>query len=800
MEQDTEAPSSSLATDLHVEATSRLMEALIESENRMRRRLEMLADVVFETDAAGHLVFLNPAWEQMVGRPSAECLGGELTAFFPADQRDGVSRALSDRSGSPHRVVIRVERPDAATVWTVLTTSSITSGGVLGVLRDVTREKEYQDELSMLSIVASSTDNLVVITDSAGMIEWVNPAFEQRTGFVLDEVRGRKPGWFLQGPGTDPAAVGRLRQAIQNRRAAREELLNYTKDGAPYWVTVHLTPVLNDDGSLERFISVQSDTTERKEHEEEIQLQKAALEDRVLSRTAELARAKEQAESATQAKSAFVANMSHEIRTPLNAIVGFSRLLSGTSLDPKQRDYVDKTSRAAEVLMRTVNDVLDFSKIEAGAVELEQAPFAISDVLRNVDAVVGGLARDKGLSFQVHASPTVPPAVIGDAFRLEQVLLNLAGNAVKFTQQGSVSIDVTPDASLGVVRFAVSDTGIGLSDEQVARLFKAFSQADSSTTRKYGGTGLGLTISERLVALMGGEFEITSTAGSGSCFSFTACLPAVDSTTAPSGAATSALDASAPTPDRGVRLDGVRILVAEDNAFNQQVAQELLESVGAIVEVADNGAVVLERLAMRADIDVILMDVQMPVMDGLEATRRLRGDAEHAGLPIIAMTANAQADDAVACREAGMDDFVPKPIDPERLFATISRYAQSVGAGRPFSEVDLAVDGGALARLLNDDHDKVRHFAAMWVDTTRKSLEQLESTLTHGDLADAGRLAHSLKSSSATVGAHGFSSACVLLETLCRSGDAAGAAAQGAVLHQQFPLVRDRLLGVDGAR
>lgn len=773
------------------------MEALIESENRMRRRLEMLADVVFETDAEGCLVFLNPAWAAMVGEPAQQCLGRRFADFVPADQVPEVSRLLADRSGNPQRIVLRLDRSDATVVWAVLTTSPLTSGGVLGVLRDITREKAYQDELSMLSVVASSTDNLVVITDSAGMIEWVNPAFEHRTGFTLGEVRGRKPGWFLQGPGTDQVAVNRLRRAIQERRAAREELLNYTKDGDPYWVMIHLTPVLKEDGRLDRYISVQSDTTERKEHEEEIQLQKAALEDRVLSRTAELARAKEEAESATRAKSAFVANMSHEIRTPLNAIVGFSRLLAGTSLDPRQRDYVDKTARAAEVLMRTVNDVLDFSKIEAGAVQLERAPFAVTDVLSNVDAVVGGLARDQGLAFHVAVDPSVPSAVIGDAFRLEQVLLNLAGNAVKFTQQGSVSIEVTADESSDTLRFSVTDTGIGLSADQVDRLFKAFSQADSSTTRKYGGTGLGLTISERLVALMGGAITITSSPGTGSTFAFTAHLPAVGASSIHADGVRTTRGAHASTvaaPAEPPRLDGVRILVAEDNPFNQQVAKELLESVGAVVDVVDSGEAVLSRLTQAPDVDLILMDVQMPGMDGLEATRIIRQDPARPRLPIIAMTANAQAEDAAACREAGMDDFVPKPIDPDRLFTTVADHARTVGAGRPFTAEDLEVDRDALARLLNDDPDKVRHFSAMWVDTTRKSLEQLSVVMSAADLAAAGRIAHSLKSSAATVGASGFSSACAALEGQCRVGDDVAARRQAEVLQEQFPLVRDRLL------
>ena len=789
---ETDTDQSQLATDLHVEATSRLMEALVESENRMRRRVELLSDAVFETDAEGKLVFLNSAWQQLTGSTPKECIGDQVAGYFPADQQPAIERVMSDRSGTPQRLVARMDRPDGAAIWTVLTTSPISSGGILGVLRDITREKEYQDELSMLSVVASSTDNLVVITDPQGLIAWVNPAFEQRTGFLLAEVRGRKPGWFLQGPGTDAAAVNRLRRAIHLRQSISEELLNYTKAGEPYWITINLTPILDAEGRLERYISVQADTTERHRHDEEMQQQKAALEDRVLVRTAELAHAKEQAEAANSAKSSFVANMSHEIRTPLNAIVGFSRLLASTSLDPRQRDYIDKTQRAAEVLMRTVNDVLDFSKIEAGAVELEEAPFAIADLLGNVDAVVGSQAREKGLDFRLSVDPAVPMAVVGDAFRLEQVLLNLTGNAIKFTQRGSVTVEVSrPDASSPLLRFAVRDTGIGLSDDQVDRLFRAFSQADTSTSRKYGGTGLGLTISERLVTLMGGAFDISSTEGAGSCFSFTACLPS-----AREHAVRGTIDTHGSTGRGGsVRLDGLHLLVAEDNPFNQQVAQELLESVGASVEVVDSGEAVLARMTPDHPFHAILMDVQMPGMDGLEATRRLRQSPEHASVPIIAMTANAQSEDAEACRDAGMDDFVPKPIDPDRLFATIARLApRHRPAERPPSARLLAVDTDALPRLLHHDADKVRHFMTKWSDTTQAALDQMATASADGDLTTVGRLAHSLKSSGATVGAAGFAEACEELETACRAGDDADAVERLGSIRALFPHVRDLLM------
>ena len=773
------------------------MEALIESENRMRRRLQMLADAVFETDADGGLVFLNDAWQPLVGLPTQECLGQSVVDYFPADQRPSVRDALSDDTGNAQQLVVRVDRPDGSSVWAVLTTAPIRSGGILGVLRDVTREKEYQDELSKLSVVASSTDNLVVITDAAGRIDWVNPAFEERTGFTLAEVSGRKPGWFLQGRDTDPAAVDRVRRAIRDRRSITEELLNYTKSGEPYWITLNLTPVLDAEGRLERFISVQSDTTERHRYEDEIRQQKQVLEERVISRTAELANAKELAEAATVAKSAFVANMSHEIRTPLNAIVGFCKLLASTSLDPKQRDYVVKTERAAEVLMRTVNDVLDFSKIEAGAVELESRPFSMADVMENVEAVVGSVARGRGLYFAITVEPDVPAVLLGDALRLEQVLLNLAGNAVKFTSSGSVQIRVSAeDAVDGRVRlrFSVTDTGIGLSEEQIDRLFHAFTQADASTTRRFGGTGLGLAISQHLVGLMGGSIEVTSTEGAGSTFAFRVAFA-----TAPDIVLASR---SAQSGQPGASIEGLRILVAEDNAFNQQVARELLEAAGAQVTVVGDGQAALDVLNSGAVVDVVLMDMQMPILDGLEATRQLRRIPRLAGLPVIAMTANALGEDSQACLDAGMDDFETKPIDVERLVAKIASH---VGGGParpqptpvPTLADDEEFDAQALPRLVNHDPAKVTMLSRKFVESGLASMGELDRAGASSDLQLMARVGHQLRSSAATVGARALAQACQLLEQACSHGDAEQAAAAAAAVQAAFARVRLRLEGAE---
>ena len=670
--------STSLATDIHVEATSRLTEALIEAENRMRRRIQILSEIVFETDASGNLVFLNDAWQRMSGVAPSAAVGRPLLEFIHGPDRPVMERLLSGPAAAGESVYpqLRVRRGDGTLVWAEVSIGRNPAGGMVGVMRDVTRQKEVRDEVAKLSLVASATDDLVIITDPEQRIEWVNESFTRRTGYTLDDVRGRNPGRVLQGAGSDALAIGRIREALRRDESVREELLNYAKNGDPYWVSVHISPVFSEEGAVQRYVSVQVDVTGRRRYEEEILRQKALLEERVRERTAELARAKEQAEAATAAKSQFLANMSHEIRTPLNAIIGLSHLCLQTGLEPRQRDYLVKTQRAAQSLMQTVNDVLDFSKIEAGGLALEARPFDLESTLVSIDSIVGYLARAKGISLVVRMDEGVPRALVGDPFRLEQVLLNLAGNAVKFTAAGGVVIEVRPaggDAASAELEFLVRDTGIGLSPEERDRLFRPFSQADASTTRRFGGTGLGLTICKRIVEHMGGSIWVESEPGRGSTFAFRVRFPL-----AAEGAARTARerDASMPAP----RLVG-RILVVEDNEFNQQILVELLQGAGATVEKADNGREALEVLrGSPVPFDLVLMDVQMPEMDGFETTRRIRADPALVRVPVVAMTANAGEDDRQRCLEAGMDGFESKPINPARICTNLARWLATVRA------------------------------------------------------------------------------------------------------------------------
>ncbi len=779
------------------------------SDERLRLALDSTQIGIIEWSvAAGHVYYSPGLWAMLgyehVRMPST--VEAWQSLIHPEDLPIYRRRTEAQLSGLASFIEpeYRVRAHSGDWRWVYARSKAVAAGPegrptrIIGTIQDITQRRGAEQALRVsqaearkFSLVASKTDNPVMIGSADGRIEWVNEAFCRVMEYTVEEVVGKNPAHFMIGPDTNPRAVARIRAAMARGKGISTDVVNYSKSGRKYHLHVEIQPVLGTTGEVENFIAIETDITARVETEQQLR------------------RAKSEADDASRAKSEFLASMSHEIRTPMNGVIGMTSLLMETTLNVEQRDFVNTIRTSGEALLTIINDILDFSKIESGKMELEHAPFELALCLEEALDLFALQASSRRLELGYHLATDVPAWIIGDVTRLRQVVVNLVNNAIKFTPSGSISVEIrratreptpigfepgiAPDPAHVVIEFCIRDTGIGIPADRVSRLFKAFSQVDSSTTRKYGGTGLGLAISQRLCELMGGGIRVESTAGQGSSFIFTiqtevgpvASAPGLSSvptalregtvlcvedhpltaarlrsifekwgvacTVVPSAeeALTTAaltpptllvievgeLDGPSPvealaalacprlllypfgqtapaTPGTGPAMAStskpirtqsfvqsiigifqaqskpagtvaaanarpigeeipLEILLAEDNAVNQKVALRFLERMGYRADAVANGLEAVTTLENRR-YDLVFMDVQMPEMDGYEATRQIRARLPANRQPkIIALTANAMQVDRELAVAAGMDDHISKPVKMHEIAAAI---------------------------------------------------------------------------------------------------------------------------------
>ncbi len=619
--------------------------------------------------------------EQFRSRITAQPQGGTYEAFAGADN---IRRTFTygQVPGQPLITLVGLATEDIFADWwrevaKLMSLASIfallTSLGAAAVFRAWRARAAAYDQFH--SLLTSAGAGIFGI-DRKGVCSFANPAAISLLGLNQEnELLGRDVGSLIRTT-LDPSEAERQPGMIAAMEGTPcgvhvDNEFFLRADGSPLPVEYWSRPRF-ENGELSGAVVTFADISARIQAEKELENYRLHLEEQVAERTEALSLAKDSAEAANRAKSSFLANMSHEIRTPMNAILGLTHLLRKAETRPTQQDQLDKVSGAGKHLLRVINDILDLAKIEAGKLELEKENFPISSVLDQVHSLVAHTAHVKGLAVTIDYQDA-PTWLLGDSSRLRQAMLNFAGNAVKFTERGGITLRsrvMNRSENTVHLRFEVEDTGIGISEAELARLFQPFEQADISTTRKFGGTGLGLTITKRLATLMGGEVGVESKPGEGSTFWFTATLEVGSEALSAEQKVDSVRDAEGLLR----RLHGgAKLLLVEDDLINREVALLMLVDTGFQVDQASDGRQAVQMVS-TGNYDLILMDMQMPVMDGLEATRRIRELANGKEIPILAMTANAFADDREKCLAAGMNDFVSKPVNPEVFFSTLLKW------------------------------------------------------------------------------------------------------------------------------
>jgi len=679
---DSPMPESSTASQVELSETLHLFESELRKTQQRLAASEIRIHSILETAPVGIgvmtaqrvFVDVNPAMSNITGYRKEELIGCSSRLLYPSEeefQRVGGEKDSQLRTHGQCAIEASLRHKNGQMVdviWSIAPLSPNDPEGLLTVtFQDITKRKQAETQLRLRGAALDAAANAIMITDVGGAIEWANPAFFAMTGYRPAEVLGRNPRELLRSGEQEPEVYLGLWQTISAGKVWQGRLVNRRRDGGLYHEFQTITPVPDENGVIRNFIAVKEDISQSVQAEIELANYRDHLEEMVAERTADLLAAQQNAERLARVRSEFLANMSHEIRTPLNAVLGLAQVGLRTSTGASCHENFARIVQAGELLLGIVNDILDFAKIEAGKLTLEAAPLNLDSLIGRAANLSAERARSKGIDFAISKTADLPVACLGDELRLLQVLVNLLSNAIKFTPQGAVTLAVYRQEA--TLNFRVSDSGIGMTAEQLSHLFQPFEQAENSTSRRFGGTGLGLVICKHLLDLMGGTISAHSTPGKGS--EFTVSLPLRETTQPePTFVATALSD---------LRLRGLRILAAEDNEINRIVLEEMLLDEGVDLCCVENGAQAVEQVANsgssgRTAWDLVLMDIMMPIMDGHEATVRIH--QIDPALPVIGLTAHALDEERDKCLASGMLAHVAKPIDFNLLVETIQKHAR----------------------------------------------------------------------------------------------------------------------------
>jgi len=619
-------------------------------ESFYRAVIEAAIDGFWIVDQDGRILEVNESYARMSGYSRGELCGmrmQDLDAVESAEQT--AERLATVMARGQQRFETQHRRKDGSLLHVEVSAQVYPGDGHFFVfVRDTSLRHKHREDLGKLRSAVEQSANAILITDKSGTIEYANPAAALSSGYPVEELVGQRTSVLKSGE-QDDEFYRELWLTISAGETWHGEFRNRRKDGALYWESATISPIFDSDGRILRFVAIKEDITGRRELEDNL---RDALKG---------------AETASRAKSEFLNIMSYELRTPLSTVLGFAELLSTTTLDDSQNGYLQAIRDGGQRLLQILSDILDYSTLEKGRLQLERSPVGVTDLAESCHRKFEAAAREKGLTLSHVVEPGLPGVILGDGRRILQILGHLVGNAVKFTDRGSVLLRILPSTSEGrsYISFSIEDTGPGISQDLVASLFEAFTQADSTLTRRFGGAGLGLTLSRGLAEAMDGGISVSSEIGRGSNFVLTLPLdnagPGRDAESGQRGPAPRALPGAKP------------ILVAEDDIASAMVVRKMLSKLGYESQHCPNGKIAVEVFSPDR-FSAVLMDLRMPVMDGVEAAQRIRESNPEGpdAVPIIALTANIMPGDRKRCFEAGMSDYLTKPIRLEDLASKLS--------------------------------------------------------------------------------------------------------------------------------